>query len=81
MRTLHTSQTNGHKILKLCVSPTVLNNPRDVKHETIPTGVLMPGKDGHAKEDNRCLNRLVRPLEQNKTHQITMRLGVTFYSQ
>ena len=62
IRTLHTSQTNGHKILKLSVRarPTVLNNPRDVKHETIPTGVFMPGKDGHATKDNRSLNRLVR---------------------
>ena len=68
IRILHTSQTNGRKILKLSVRarPTVLNNPRDVKHETIPTGVFMPGKDGHATKDNRSLNRLVRLL--HRTH-------------
>ena len=68
VRTLHTIQTQGHKILQLNVRarPTVLNNPRDVKHETIPAGVFMPGKDGHSSKDNRTLNRLVRLL--HRTH-------------
>ena len=36
----------GHKIvqLQLRVRPTVLNNPRHPKHETIPASVFMPGK-------------------------------------
>ena len=38
----------------------------NVKHETIPTRVLMPGRDDHAKKDNRLLNRLVRLL--HRTH-------------
>ena len=70
VRTLHTSQTNGHKILKLNVTvrPTVLNNPRDAKHETIPTEAFMPGKDGRLKKDNRSLNSLVRLLHRTHHH-------------
>ncbi len=46
VRTLSTSLTNGHKIVKLNVRvrPTVLNNPSDSKHETIPTDVFIPGR-------------------------------------
>ena len=38
----------GHDILKLRVNvrPNVRNNPRHPKHEVIPRGVFMPGKDG-----------------------------------
>ncbi len=69
VRTLCTSQTNGHKILKLNVRvrPTVLNNPRDAKHETIPTEAFMPGKNGRIPKDNRSLQSLVRLL--HRTHQ------------
>ena len=69
VRTLCTSQTNGHKILKLNVRvrPTVLNNPCDVKHETIPTEAFMPGKNGRLPKDNRALQSLVRLL--HRTHQ------------
>ena len=70
VRTLHTSQTNGHKILKLNVKvrPTVLNDPRDAKHETIPTEAFMPGEDGRLKKDNRSLNSLVRLLHRTHHH-------------
>ena len=39
---------NGHDIVKIRVGvrPNVLNNPRHPKHEVIPSGVFMPGKDG-----------------------------------
>ena len=39
---------NGHDIVKVRVSvrPNVLNDPRHPKHEAIPSGVFMPGKDG-----------------------------------
>ena len=39
---------NGHDIVKVRVSvgPNVLNDPRHPKHEVIPSGVFMPGKDG-----------------------------------
>ena len=69
VRTLSTSQTTGHKILSLNVRvrPTVLNNPRDVKHETIPTEAFMPGKDGGPPKDNRSLNSLVRLLHRTIT--------------
>ena len=38
----------GHKIvqMQLQVRPTVLNNPRHRKHDTIPASAFMPGKDG-----------------------------------
>ena len=46
--TLHAHASHGHKILKLkmMVKPTDLNNPRHPKHEVIPSGVFMSGKDG-----------------------------------
>ena len=39
---------NGHDIvkIKINVKPNVLNNPHHSKHEVIPSGVFMPGKDG-----------------------------------
>ena len=69
VRTLCTSQTNGHKISKLNVRarPTVLNNPRDAKHETIPTEAFMPRKNGRVPKDNRSLQSLLRLL--HRTHQ------------
>ena len=50
------SDTWSYKILRLnvMVRPTVLDTPRDVKHETIPTAVIV--------KDNRALNSLVRLL-------------------
>ena len=39
---------NGHDIVKIRINvrPNVLNNPCHPKHEVIPSGVFMPGKDG-----------------------------------
>ena len=48
--------------------PTVLNNPRDSKHETIPTDVFMPGKNGRVPKDNRSLQSLVRLLHGTHRH-------------
>ena len=69
-QTLGTFQTNGHKILKLNVKvrPTVLNNPRDVKHDTIPTEAFVPGKNGRMHQDNRSLQSLVRLLHRTHRH-------------
>ncbi len=69
MRTLNSSLVNGHKILKLHVKvrPTVLNNPNDCLHETIPTEAFMPGKNGRPPKDNRALQSLVRLL--HRTHK------------
>ena len=70
VRTLSTSLTNGRKIAKsnVRVRPTVLNNPRDSKHETIPTDVFMPGKNGRVPKDNRSLQSLVRLLHGTHRH-------------
>lgn len=69
VRTLNSSLTNGHKIVKLNVRvrPTVLNNPNDCLHETIPTDVFMPGKNGRIPKDNRSLQSFVRLL--HRTHK------------
>ena len=57
------------KIVKLNVRvrPTVLNNPNDCLHETIPTDAFMPGKNGRIPKDNRSLQSLVRLL--HRTHK------------
>ena len=56
---------NGHDIVKARVSvkPNVLNNPRHPKHEVIPSGVFMPGKDGTPVESNSELQSLIRRLQ------------------
>ena len=68
VRTLSSSLVNGHKILKVNVKvrPTVLNNPNDCLHETIPTEAFIPGKNGRIPKDNRALQSLVRLL--HRTH-------------
>ena len=69
VRTLNSSLVNGHKIVKVNVKvrPTVLNNPSDCLHETIPTEAFMPGKNGRIPKDNRALQSLVRLL--HRTHR------------
>ena len=56
---------NGHDIVKARVSvkPNVLNNPRHPKHEVIPSGVFMPGKDGTPVASNSELQSLIRRLQ------------------
>ena len=59
----------GHKIvqLQLRVRPTVLNNPRHPKHETIPASVFMPGKDGNpAAAGTEALQSLIRLLHRTR---------------
>ena len=72
VRTLNSSLTNGHKIVKLNVRvrPTVLNNPNDCLHETIPTDAFMPGKNGRIPKDNRSLQSLVRLLHPSYTTSV-----------
>ncbi len=57
---------NGHDIVKVRVSvrPNVLNNPRHPKHEVIPSGVFMPGKDGAPVSSTSELQCLVRLLHR-----------------
>ena len=57
---------NGHDIVKVRVSvrPNVLNNPKHPKHEVIPSGVFMPGKDGTPVTSTSELQGLVRLLHR-----------------
>ena len=57
---------NGHDIVKVRVSvrPDVLNDPRHPKHEVIPSGVFMPGKDGTPVTSTSELQSLVRLLHR-----------------
>ena len=57
---------NGHDIVKIRINvrPNVLNNPRHPKHEVIPSGVFMPGKDGTPVSSTSELQSLVRLLHR-----------------
>ena len=68
LRTTH-ARNFGHMIvqMQLRVRPTVLNNPRHPKHETIPASVFMPGKDGTpAQVGTEALQGLVRLLQRTR---------------
>ena len=73
---------NGHDIVKARVSvkPNVLNNPRHPKHEVIPSGVFMPGKDGTPVASNSELQSLIRRLQHEHmrlyAHWSTDRISV-----
>ena len=61
----------GHKIvqMQLQVRPTVLNNPRHRKHDTIPASVFMPGKDGTpAQAGTEALQGLIGLLHRTRAH-------------
>ena len=60
---------NGHDIVKVRVSvrPNVLNDPRHPKHEVIPSGVFMPGKDGTPVASTSELQSLIRVLQREHT--------------
>ena len=46
IRTLHPTSSTGHKILRIVMQlrPSVVNNPKDPKHEVLPSDLFMPGK-------------------------------------
>ena len=46
IRTLHPTSNTGHKILRIVMQlrPSVVNNPKDPKHEVLPSDLFMPGK-------------------------------------
>ena len=71
-RTSHAAQ--GHEILNLMlqVRPNVLNHPAHPKHDVIPSGVFMPGKDGTPVHTTEELQQLIRLL-----HREHGRLGGT----
>ena len=64
---------NGHDIvkIKINVKPNVLNSPRHLKHEVIPSGVFMPGKDGTPVSSTSELQSLVRLLHREHCRLFT----------
>ena len=64
---------NGHDIvkIKINVKPNVLNNPHHSKHEVIPSGVFMPGKDGTPISSTSELQSLVRLLRREHCRLFT----------
>ena len=74
VRTLTSHAAQGHEILSLAlqIRPNVLNHPSHPKHDTIPSGVFMPGKDGTPVHTTEALQQLIRLL-----HREHGRLGGT----
>ena len=82
LRATYTSNF-GHKIvqMQLKVRPTVLNNPRHQKHDTIPASVFMPGKDGtSAHEGTEALQGLIRLLHRTRARFLRSRSSMLFPS-
>ena len=72
MRTLHPTSSTGHKILRIVMQlrPSVVNNPKDPKHDILPSDLFMPGKHPSiAKQtDIQVLLRLLhREMQQSVT--------------
>ena len=63
IRTLHPVRSTGHKILRISMQlkPSVVNNPKDPKHEVLPTDLFMPGRHPSAAKqaDIQALIRLI----------------------
>ena len=57
--------------IKINVKPNVLNNPHHSKHEVIPSGVFMPGKDGTPISSTSELQSLVRLLHREHSRLFT----------
>ena len=68
IRTLSPVSSAGHKILRLSMQlrPSVVNNPKDPKHEVLPTDLFMPGKYPNAAKQSD-IQALVRLLHR-ETH-------------
>ena len=68
IRTLSPVSSTGHKILRLSTQlrPSVVNNPKDPKHEVLPTDLFMPGKYPNAAKQSD-IQALVRLLHR-ETH-------------
>ena len=74
VKTLTSHAAQGHEVLSLSlqVRPNVLNHPAHPKHDVIPSGVFMPGKDGTPVNTTEELQQLIRLL-----HREHGRLGGT----
>ena len=63
IRVLNTASSAGHKILRISMQlrPSVVNNPKDPKHEVLPSDLFMPGKHPNAakQSDIQALVRLL----------------------
>ena len=68
IRTFSPVSSAGHKILRLSMQlrPSVVNNPKDPKHEVLPTDLFMPGKYPNAAKQSD-IQALVRLLHR-ETH-------------
>ena len=77
IRTLHPTASTGHKILRIVMQlrPSVVNNPKDPKHEVLPSDLFMPGKHPNAakRADIQALLRLLH----REMHQSS--LSTTWY--
>ncbi len=72
MRTLQPTSSYRHKILRIAMQlrPSVVNNPKDPKHEALPSDLFMPGKHPNAtkQSDIQALLRLLhREMNQSGT--------------
>ena len=74
VKTLTSHSAQGHEILNLMlqVRSNVINHPAHPKHDVIPSGVFMPGKDGIPVNTTEELQQLIRLL-----HREHGRLGGT----
>ena len=63
IRALSPVSSAGHKILRLSMQlrPSVVNNPKDPKHEVLPSDLFMPGKPPNTakQSDIQALLRLL----------------------
>ena len=69
IRTLNTASSAGHKILRISMQlkPSVVNNPKDPKHEVLPSDLFMPGKHPNAAKQSD-IQALVRLLHRETQH-------------
>ena len=82
IRTLHPISITGHKILRVSMQlkPSVVNNPKDPKHEMLPTDLFMPGKHpNEAKQaDIQALVQLIHRETNADPHCTKCYRSLTF---
>ncbi len=82
IRTLHPISSTGHKILRVSMQlkPSVVNNPKDPKHEVLPTDLFMPGRHPNvAKQaDIQALVRLIHRETNAQPHCTKWYRSLTF---
>ena len=82
IRALHPVTSTGHKILRVSMQlkPSVVNNPRDPKHEVLPTDLFMPGRHPNAAKqaDIQALVRLIHREVHSDPQGTTCYKSLTF---